>query len=400
MSEIIYIDVNLSTTTAGLNNVGTFVNRSQPILEDPENYYVSVAKLVLSTSFSIPLWQPILNTTAGLNDGYNTIYSLSLRYGAFSSSQTYLRIIQDDDTIPIPVLPLTAQPSGANYGWGNVYSYFTICNMLNTAIATAYAELFTLVPTLDALPPYYTWDTSTELFSLNCYPMTQYDSSVTTNVVLIYFNNEFQPFLTGWTFSRLTNNVNTPNGQDCELIIQNQSNNWLPQASPPTQYPTSPSTTLLKMVQDFPAPFAFVALSSLQVLASLPFQTAELTSLPLALNGVANNNLTSLILTDFSVDYSSGGAGAFQQPIIYTPTSVINSRPIKLTGHNPVTQFGIQINWVNLAGVVSPLQSIGVRNMSIKLAFIKNEIVENSGFEEDIMIRKVAPKVKSLFTGK
>ena len=400
MSEIIYLDVNLSTTTAGLNNVGTFVNRSSPILDDPAEYYVSVAKLVLSTSFSIPLWQPILNTTAGLNDGYNTIYSISLTYGANSSSQTYLRIRQDDLTIPIPPLPLTAQPTGLSYGWGNVYSYFTIVNILNTAIATAYAELLVLVPSLNALPPYYEWDATTELFSLSCYPMTQYDTSITQNVVFLYFNNEFQPFLTGWSFIRETNNVNTANGKDCQLIIRNEGNNWLPIASPPTFYPATPTTTLLRIVQDFPAPFAFVALSSLQVLASLPFQTPELTSLPLALNGIANNNLTSSILTDFSVDYSAGGSGSFQQPIIYTPTSVINSRPIKLTGHNPITQFGIQINWVNLAGVVSPLQSIGVRNMSIKLAFIKNEIVENSGFEDDIMNRKLAPKVKSLFTGK
>lgn len=400
MSEIIYLDINLSTTTGGLKDVGTFVNRSSPILDDPADYYVSVAKLVLSTSFSIPLWQPILNTTPGLNDGYNTIYSLSLSYGANSSSQTYLRVRPDDNTIPTPPLPLTAQPTGLSYGWGNVYSYFTICNILNTAVATAYAELLLLVPTLNALPPYYEWDATTELFSLSCYPMTQYDTSITQNVVFLYFNNEFQPFLTGWSFIRETNNVNTANGKDCRLIIRNEGNNWLPVASPPTYYPSTPTTKLLRMVQDFSASFSFVALGSLQVLASLPFQSPELTSLPLALNGIANNNLTSLILTDFCVDYSAGGAGAFQQPIIYSPSSVINSRPIKLSGHNPISQFAIQINWVNLAGVTAPLQSIGIRNMSIKLAFIKNEIVENSGFANDSLNRQDLPKIKSLFAGK
>jgi hypothetical protein len=374
--SIFSLEVNLSTLTSGLSNVSSLVNRAGTIVANPSDYYVSVTRLIVCTQ-RIPLWQPVLNTTSPYNDGYNTIYSVYLTYGSFNSGQVYLRIINDDNTVTPPALPVTSQPSN---GWGDVFSYNTITQMINVALASAYATLVSNVGSsaiLDANPPYITWNPVTELFVMNCFPMSQYDSSSSGDKVQIYFNNEYRPYLLGWTIEILTNQTNTPNGQDVLLVMTNLGNNYTPQSDPPLDTPVNADTVMLQMSQDISTPWCFVALSKIQIVSSLPVAFPTLSDLPLALVGSAFNNQTAPILIDYLVNYSQGGANAFQQPISYSATSDIFSSPLKLGGTSPITQFTIGVQWQNLQGQTFNLQTIGLRNSSLKLTFTHKSIIEN-----------------------
>jgi hypothetical protein len=374
--SIFSLEVNLSTLTSGLSDVASLVNRAGTIVANPSDYYVSVTRLIVSTQ-RIPLWQPVLNTTSPNNDGYNTIYSVYLTYGSYNSGQVYLRIINDDNTISQPSLPVTSQPLN---GWGDVFSYNTITQMINNALTSAYATLVSNVgssATLDANPPYVTWNPVTELFVMNCFPMSQYDTSSSGDKVSIYFNNEYRPYLLGWTIEILTNQTNTPNGQDVLLLLTNLGNNYTPQSDPPLDTPLDADTVMLQMSQNISAPWCFVALSKIQIVSSLPIAFPTLSDLPLALVGSAFNNQTAPILIDYLVNYSQGGANAFQQPISYSATSDIFSSPLKLGGTSPITQFTIGVQWQNLQGQTFNLQTIGLRNSSLKLTFIHKSIIEN-----------------------
>jgi hypothetical protein len=374
--SIFSLEVNLSTLTSGLSTVGSLVNRAGTIVANPSDYYVSVTRLIVCTQ-RIPLWQPVLNTTSPNNDGYNTIYSVYLTYGSYNSGQVYLRIINDDNTVTPPQLPVTSQPLN---GWGDVFSYNTITQMINIALASAYATLVSNVgstATLDDNPPYVTWNPVTELFVMNCFPMSQYDTSSSGDKVSIYFNNEYRPYLLGWTIEILTNQTNTPNGQDVLLVLTNLGNNYTPQSDPPLDVPLDADTVMLQMSQNISAPWCFVALSKIQIVSSLPIAFPTLSDLPLALVGSAFNNQTAPILIDYLVNYSQGGANAFQQPISYSATSDIFSSPLKLGGTSPITQFTIGIQWQNLQGQTFNLQTIGLRNSSLKLTFVHKSIIEN-----------------------
>lgn len=374
--SIFSLEVNLSTLTSGLSDVASLVNRAGTIVANPSDYYVSVTRLIVSTQ-RIPLWQPVLNTTSPNNDGYNTIYSVYLTYGSYNSGQVYLRIINDDNTISQPSLPVTSQPLN---GWGDVFSYNTITQMINNALTSAYATLVSNVgssATLDANPPYVTWNPVTELFVMNCFPMSQYDTSSSGDKVSIYFNNEYRPYLLGWTIEILTNQTNTPNGQDVLLLLTNLGNNYTPQSDPPLDTPLDADTVMLQMSQNISAPWCFVALSKIQIVSSLPIAFPTLSDLPLALVGSAFNNQTAPILIDYLVNYSQGGANAFQQPISYSATSDIFSSPLKLGGTSPITQFTIGVQWQNLQGQTFNLQTIGLRNSSLKLTFTHKSIIEN-----------------------
>jgi hypothetical protein len=377
--SIFSLEVNLSTLTSGLSTVQAFVNRAGAIVADPSQYYVSVTRLIVVTQ-RIPLWQPQLNTTSPYNNGLNTIYGVNLEYNGISSGQVYMQVINDDATVSPPSTPVTTQPTN---GWGDVFSYVTITEMINTAIATAYAQLIVNLGggyDLDPNPPYMSWDQATQLFTMNCFPMSQYDQTTGDTVVNIYFNTEFKPFLLGWALYTETNNTNTPTGQDVLLILQNTGINYTPQASPPTFIPTDPTTVMLQMVQDISSPWCFVALSKILVLSSLPIAYPTLSDLPLNLTNTVTNNQTSPLLIDYIVNYSSGGASSFQQPISYSATSDIFSSPIKLGGTQPITNFNIGIYWQNLAGNVYPLQTIGLRNSSLKLTFVHRSIIEQGHY--------------------
>jgi hypothetical protein len=375
--SVFSLEVNLSTLTNGLSNVSSQVNRAGVILQNPQDYYVSITRMIIATN-RIPLWQPQLNTTAPYNDGYNTIYSVYLTYQGFNSGQVYLRIINDDETVLPPTTPVSSQPTN---GWGNVFSFDTISQMVNTAIATAYSALNTASGgLLPSNPPFMVWHNETQLFSLDCNPMSLYDQSTGDDVVNIYFNNSYRPYLLGWAINILTNSTSTPNGQDVLLIIRNNGINYVPQNYPPTFAPSDPSTTTITMTQDIYAPWCFLALSKIQVVSTIPLAYPTLSDLPLNLVGDAFNNQTTPILMDFLVNYSQGGASSFQQPISYSATRDIYSSPIKMGGSAPLTSFGIGVYWQNLQGQSIPLQTWGLRNCSLKLTFTHKSIIEGANF--------------------
>lgn len=375
---IFSLEVNLSTLTSGLSAVASLVNRAGTIVANPSDYYVSVSRLVVGQTQRIPMWQPQLNPQPPYNDGYNTVYSVNLQYGNVTSGKVFIRVINEDNTVFPPTTPT---PTAPTTGWGDVYSYFTISQMINNAIVTAYAQLVENLGdtvTLDPNPPYMTWNPSTQLFVFHCFPMSQYDQSTGGDVVKIYFNNEYRPYLLGWDIQIQNNNTNTPSGMDNLLILRNLGTNYTPQSSPPLEVPLDSDTVMLQMSQNISCPFCFVALSKIQVVTSLPTAYPCLSDLPLALQGSSFNNQTTPILIDILVDYSAGGASSFQQPISYSATSDIWSSPIKLGGNSPIAQFGIVVQWVNIQGQIFPLQTMGLGNSSIKFVFTHKSIIEKS----------------------
>jgi hypothetical protein len=369
------LEINLSSlSTSTANSLSTFVNRSSPIVLNPSDYYVSVSRFICSTQL-IPLWSPVLNTTSGLNDGYNTIYSITLTYGALSSDQTYLRVINTLDSATAPATPVLTQPTN---GWGYVYSYYTICDMINTALTTAYTQLATLAGgELPDNPPYMGWENQTQLFTMNCYPMSFYDQSSGDEVINIYFNNNYRQYLLGWDFIAESSNVNTPTGIDNLLNVRNTGNNYSPQSDPPTYTPSDPDVVQIQFSQSVQAPWAFCSLAKLQIVASLPIAYPTLSALPLANVGNSNNNSVSPILCDFLVNYSSGGASSFTQPISYFPSLDSYSSPIKLSGASVLNSFSVGVNWMNLEGQSFPLSAFGTTNSSIKLTFTHKSLIES-----------------------
>ncbi|AIW01945.1 MAG: putative minor capsid protein [Yellowstone Lake virophage 7] len=368
------LEVNLSSlNNSSLNAITTTVNRLQAIVQNPSDYYVSVSRFICNTQ-QIPLWDPVINITSPNNDGYNTIYSVYLTYGLYASQQVYLRVINTNSTYTAPQTP-TTQPTNA---WGYVYSYNIIAQMINTALATAYTQLLAAVAgslPMDANPPYVSWNPTTQLFTMNGFPMSQYDQSTGDDVVEIYFNNSFRQYLLGWDIVGLTNTGNA-NGKDCLLVLRNNGINYSPQNSPPTFLPTDPTTTTLQYSQNCQTFFAYATLAKLQIIASLPIAFPTQAALPLDQVGTVGNDLQIPMLCDFVVNYSNSTSSGFCQPISYFPALDSYSSPIQLCGGTQLNSFTIGITWTNIEGQSFPLEAFGTVVASIKLTFTHKALIQ------------------------
>ena len=388
-----YLDINLSTGSDGVVQLQKNVIRSTPVVNIPEDYYVAVARLVVPTALSVWLWQPTLLANGSPQaDGYNTIYTITLEYvfhGIIlaTSIQVPLIVVIEDPFVPPPATPLISQPVN---GWGAVYDFSTIVNMLNVALETAFADLKVKYPALTTNSPYYTFDPVTQLFTINCYPMNIFDQSNTSVATInIYFNNAYQPYLMGFPCRHL--NTTSNNGMDNLILLRNKGNNWEnysgavtwtpPPGTPPNPFVPSGNgaNAILKFTQDYTATWVFNALASIQVISSLPTYS-EFTDLPIYLQGSAPNNATTQILTDFACDYTASGAGSFAQPITYTPACVIpGARYISLAGKSPIQDFIIGLSWLDTLGVSRPMSIVGSsQNASLKLVFVKKSIIDNN----------------------
>ena len=359
-SSIVYLDVDLSPGSFGITPLAKVVSRSGNILNSVSDYKCAVIRAVIPiSSVSVYMWQPAFNLsgTASAN-GYNTIYSITLKYGAFTSTTVYLQSIQTDLTVSIPSLPLRTQP---NNKWGAVYDYQTIVDMLNVALSSAYASLLLQVPTLNANPPYYSFDTTTAIFSLQGSTPAQYDQNQlgSPDVVKIYFNNEsLTPFLVGWPIIRTSMASNNPSSN--LLIVKNLGT----------------ATTWL-ISQQFSAFWAFTALTSIQIISTIP-TIPEFMDLPTSQTGYSPNNQTTSVLCDFEPDYTETNSGGWNAPLIYSANSVIpGARFCQMVGNNALTEFSIAVTWTDSYNNSYPvLVSSPNQNASLKIVFAKKRILD------------------------
>ena len=359
-ASIIYLDVDLSTGGYGITPLAKVVSRSGNILNSVSDYKCAVIRAVIPiSSVSVYMWQPAFNIsgTASAN-GYNTIYSITLTYGAFVSTTVYLQSIQTDLTVSIPALPLNKQP---NNKWGAVYDYQTIVDMLNIALSSAYASLVLQVPTLDPTPPYYSFDTTTAIFSLQGSTPAQYDQNQvgSPDVVKIYFNNEsMTPFLQGWPTIKLSNATKYPLSN--MLVIKNLGTNatW-------------------SISQQFSCFSAFTALTSIQIISTIP-TVPEFTDLPSSQVGYSPNNLTTSILCDFEPDYTQTNSGGWNAPLIYSASSIITgARFCQMIGNNSLTEFSIAVTWTDSYNNSYPVMvSSPNQNASLKIVFARKRLLD------------------------
>ena len=387
-AEIIYLDVNLSTGSYGITPLQKTISRSGNIVNHANDYMCAVIRAVIPCG-SVWMFQPVfLQDGDAASDGYNTIYTITLTHGAFTSASVSLQAINVDASVPPPTTPLTSQPTN---GWGAVYSYSSLVDMLNTALSTAYASLLAQVPTLNAQPPYYTYSPASQMFVMNAYPLSQYSQNQAgiPDVVKIYFNNESgTPWLVGWKYVRLNNSIDTTTGKDLCLTLETQANNWIEDiagawSSTPSIPPNNPNLpidadkTMIQMSQQFPATWAFTALSSIQIVSTLP-TVPEFTDIPLAQIGFTPSNQSTSILQDFTPDYSADGAGSWAAPLVYNAFSVVNgARFCQLVGSSQISYFDLKVNWCDSFGNVYPLTVVSPnQNASIKLMFVKKSIVD------------------------
>jgi len=364
MPDVLYYNISIDNTdsvVSGLSkgkysypeNTDIVAQNTMPILENPSEWYGSIIRMEVPT-FTVPLIQfitqtPIVNPT-DIDRGVNTF---TLEYnGTFSNQVNFIFTNQVNDA-PIPPYPTTTQTFSSYYF---IYSYSVWIDIMNTALATAFADLQS--KTSGALStcnvPFFNYNPQTQLISL--YGDAAFFDQSLNNKVLIYFNSVSSQYFNGFVFNEST--IGSNNGADCFFIIKNRNglnrqtvNNILYNVST-QEFVGLGYLSQLKRI---------VVSTNMNIISEMDYLNN-----PSSLQNVNYQN----VLTDYIPDLSGPTeAGIVSKIFIYNAPSLY--RVFEFKDRTPMYSVSLRVFWTDQLGNTYPLQLAKGLNASFKMMFIK-----------------------------
>jgi hypothetical protein len=309
-----------------------FDNRSTPIIENPNNYYLSIVRFIIPTSY-IPI--AIYPSVNGVAD--NTKYSVTL-----NNTQIFLTYV------PASNLTLT----DPDYFF--IYSFQQFIDMVNVALASAY----TIVGGPANSPPYMVYDAQTALFSI----IAEADYDDTLNYQL-YFN--FNLFALFDNFLSIRNGNGTTLGKDVQIIIKNTGNNSV--EAHPEGYAPPLSKNGWQMSGEYVSTYLFNSVRSLVFISNtLPVANEALNVQNTST--ITTGNTNRKILTDFEFNIESGlSNNTIRSYVQYIPFG--EYRLIDLKSNSPIYCFDTQIYFQTKDLNIYPLYINPNESISMKVLF-------------------------------
>ena len=314
MSNVVYYNANLFNELNGLKTAYYNEDRTQPLIDNPGQYYLSIIR------FSIPATRiPILI----FQDNF---FSVTLSYGG-NDSQVFLQYVPFNNFDPSDRSVIYFQQM-----------MDSINNALNTAINTLVGA-----PTTETIKFFYT--ASTDSFDFT------FPKSYVTNNIKFYMNNNlYYKFI---VYNALYNGLNAPNGKIYQIVLQDtynntyDTNNYITRESSGTTY--------------------MFSIDKIVITTTMPINKENISSVTSDGNPIFAN-----ILTDFIVNTSTTSNAV--SPIIYNPSAQF--RYIDIKSNIELRNINYQIFYQFKDRTLYPLSLIPGESVNIKFMFIRKELVE------------------------
>lgn len=341
----IYFSINIpANNPRGSDTPAVFnTSLSPPLLDIPDNYYLSVVRFNIPTQ-NIPIVIAQIPDPAFPNN--TNLWVTLLESASGTSSQQQVIWVPENLNIP------TTDPF---YYYS--YCYTGLLEMVNTALETAFAAITTPG---DALPPYFQLEPEVGRISLVAQkkyyetgpvPATTLISIGISNSLLQYLNGLPQDFL---DFPAFTNPLDS-----ILRVIDFGNNTYVP---PNT---TAPANSLLRMEQEFPCLSDWNCIQSIRVVSDiLPVRKESIVS---TLSGTTGSLGSAAILQDFipNLDFNA----ALRTNVQYFGESM---QLINMYGQSALNQISVAVYWVDRFTQESHLLYVPYGQVfNIKFAFIK-----------------------------
>lgn len=358
-----------------------FISRSGRIVDTANEYFVAVIRLAISLTVPIFMPEMILPSV----DGVSTLLSVSM----MRCDPITKAIIAAVD-VPIKLQIVESQrrfPQTFQDATDGMYASFNhpdeLCAAVNEALDTCVNGLFTAgAPSTPAINPEMMYDPVTHLYSFNVYhhggfvqPVHIIEPGQTTTdgfplpagvpvaLFSIWFNHCSYPIMKGFNTFHVSKDdyVPHPGGLDYKLDFVPNEDARIPV---PLNFNNPTNIFGYKLKQDTPT--VLPTLETIRVLTDLPSVGEIVPS--------TDDVETAGILTDFKLDNSFIGSSA----VLYYNASLGDARYIKLTGTAPVQAITYRVEALDTYGKVHQIRLQGPGDFfSIKMAFVKNNIVEH-----------------------
>lgn len=338
-TDHIYYDMSLTNSGATNLIANLFDQRNQPLLDNPNEYHLSVVRFTVPTSYlPIFVWRDI-----GTNDPDNNYYSVTI-----SRAGVNYRVF-------LTYVPQNFPANNTNQQYLFVYSYQQFIDTINVALNQA----FLLAGGTGTSPPYLLYNANTGLISL----VAQYAYANSAGQYQIYMNNPLYLFFDNFKSSRL--GVNQIAGKDNLIFVQNNGNNDF-MSHPPFSALSNVFDSYI-MTQEYNSLFLWNSVRS------LVFITNTVPVCDEALNVKNSESLTTgstyrKIMTDFELNIQSGISNNTLRSYVQYAVSG-EYRLIDLQSNTPLYTFDIQIFFQTADLKLYPLYISNNQSISIKVMF-------------------------------
>jgi len=379
-------------------------DRTTPLLINPSDYYMSVVRFSIDGS-DLPLFVcPVIPNPLDATDPNYTPFTVTLRVLGNNYTSHLIYITGDDTTPPLPPTATRSQDNRTSYYY--VFYYTQFITSINNAILESFNKLIIDFPAYASVPvPYYIYDPITQLISFICpnfmlgldnVYVTRYDAN---NIPLfgnlpniqIFLNTKLYSYFEGiksfFVFNH--NSINLTENQSMILIDDNKNNYYYPPMNntntTTTQTLINFSNTVGPLTDSYtvkPDWFIFTqqyhliggwnSIQSIAILTTMPIQNEFIPSFSSNSQIISGNSFRE-ILTDFVIDLSSTGEqrGRF----VYNPTAY---RYIDIKSHVPLNRIQLKLYWTDALQNLYPMRISFGKSNSIKLMFIKKELINSS----------------------
>lgn len=342
--------------------------RTSPILDGkPKDWYLSVVRFTVPTSYIPIQFFPIEENPADPNDVNFGIYSVTMTYLGVDYQQ-HLEWITQDAGAPVPppgfAIGINDRSFQINPDFLFYYSLFSFnhfCTLINNALSVVFTT--NILPLLPPPPigtayqaPFMTYDSVSKLFTLHTQNIFLDTAASPINIYFNTFLNE--------NFDTSFDNVyfpyTAPNGKNVRFVLLDRIVNREPDS-------TSPGGFTYAQSQEFETSGQMTSFTSLIIRSnSLPINNEMITIQ--RRGGIGNTGIdsnTESMITDFEIDL--GTIDNMRSFIHYVPTA--EYRRVNLNGETPIDRIDLQILWKdnydNIYPVLIPAHDIA----TVKILF-------------------------------
>lgn len=396
------------TSYPAINRLSFTEVRSSPIIDNPSDYYLSIIRFSLDTAGSMPIMIPQIDlnqTLATPNQPNATVYYITLKYDdgvnpvvyraerVIFVSQTFTNT-GTNGTPQLPTLPLSLETATSRYYWLQSFQFFI--NMVNTAIANAYAGLYALINQAPYTPlpaditapasgiyPYILWDNdnnkATMVFpQITPFSYTQDYFNLGNSKLSLYMNNEL--FVLFSSFESILNQTyinpaSVPiDGDRANYLIQNYNKKNSNFRKAATAGNEGFLFDCLLMEQPYSTGAIMSPIQSLVFTTSLVPVVPSLIGIPRIVENTQassgqNDNINNEI-TDLVVNVVRGDE--WFPNVLYLPQA--EYRLIDLQGNTPLYGFQISVLWKDIYGIYHDFFLQNGCNCSLKVLFRKKNL--------------------------
>ena len=375
----VYYDLSfINNNTTGTNDPVVLTlsdTRTNPYIEDPSDYFVSVARFQISTS-ALPVFIP--QVQLGQADPNKLVYAVTLTWSNAANTNHYkittnIIYVCSDSSISTPNPPTISQDLSSTYYY--VYTYQQWLRMINTALLTCYNNLASAVTAggdtgFPSFAPYFEYDPIACVFILNANQLG-YDQFVLTNPIKLYFNSSLFTLFNNLQNLTLTSadaiKYNLPlnywwnimiysmNGTN---ILQSGANNFI------QMYQEGSTIALLNPVESVVLTSGIIPINNENVGIPRLFNASK------QLVGQTQNNANiSPIISDFQIEMSP--TNQYKPQISYVPNG--EYRLIDLYGSSSLSNIQIGVLWKDIFGYFRQFILQSGMQANVKLLFRRKD---------------------------